>query len=408
MIPIHKLKSKNGDTISPKFKYYPDMKLTQTFTAFFQSEKSSGLLLLFVTVVSLILANSVIQTEYIAFWDTEIGHHSITHWINDGLMTIFFLLIGLELEREMYHGELSNIKNAFLPIFGALGGMIVPAGIFLALNYGTLTQNGAGIPMATDIAFAIGVLSLLGSRIPASLKVFLTALAVIDDLGAILVIALFYTQSIAFTNLLIAFVILGFLFILNRRKVHHLAPYLIGGAFMWYFMLNSGVHATITGVLLAFVIPFGDGGKKTSSYKLQHFLHKPVAFIILPLFAISNTCIAINGDWHEGLSHENSIGIILGLVLGKPLGIWLFSFLAVSLGICKLPKDLKWKNILGAGMLGGIGFTMSIFITLLAFKNDGEEVITFSKIAILIASFLSGTFGFLWLKMTFNAPKKID
>jgi NhaA family Na+:H+ antiporter len=384
------------------------MKLTNTFSAFFQSEKSGGLLLLFVTILSLFLANSQIQTEYIAFWNTEIGHHSITHWINDGLMTIFFLMIGLELEREMYHGELANIKNAALPIFGALGGMIVPAGIFLALNYGTQTQNGAGIPMATDIAFAIGVLSLLGNRVPASLKIFLTALAVIDDLGAILVIAFFYTETIAYNNLLIAFAIMGFLFILNRRKVHYILPYLIGGAFMWYFMLNSGVHATITGVILAFVIPFGDGGKKTSSYRLQHFLHNPVAFVILPLFAIANTCIAINTDWYEGLSHENSIGIILGLVVGKPLGIWLFSFLAVSLGICTLPKDLKWKNILGAGMLGGIGFTMSIFITLLAFKNDGEEVITYSKIAILIASFLSGTLGFLWLKLTFKTSKKID
>jgi NhaA family Na+:H+ antiporter len=382
------------------------MKLTNTFTDFFQSEKAGGIVLLFVTIASLLLANSQIQTEYIAFWNTEIGHHSITHWINDGLMTIFFLLIGLELEREIYNGELSDIKNAILPIFGALGGMIVPAGIFLTLNYGTHTQNGAGIPMATDIAFAIGVLSLLGNRIPASLKIFLTALAVIDDLGAILVIALFYTETIAFNNLLIAFAIMGFLFILNRRKVHNLIPYLVGGAFMWYFMLNSGVHATITGVLLAFVIPFGDGGKKTSSYRLQHFLHKPVAFIILPLFAIANTCIAINADWHEGLGHENSIGIILGLVVGKPLGIYLFSFLAVSIGICKLPKDLKWKNILGAGMLGGIGFTMSIFITLLAFKNDGEEVITYSKIAILIASFVSGILGFICLKLTFKNSKK--
>ncbi|MBF4472689.1 Na+/H+ antiporter NhaA [Flavobacterium sp. HJJ] len=382
------------------------MKLTNTFTDFFHSEKAGGILLLFVTIVSLILANSQIQTEYIAFWETKIGHHSITDWINDGLMTIFFLLIGLELEREMYHGELADIKNAILPIFGALGGMILPAGIFLILNYGTTTQNGAGIPMATDIAFAIGVLSLLGNRIPASLKIFLTALAVIDDLGAILVIALFYTQTIAFTNLIIAFAIMGFLFILNRRKVHNLIPYLIGGVFMWYFMLNSGVHATITGVLVAFVIPFGDGGEKTSSYRLQHFLHKPVAFIILPLFAIANTCIAINGNWHEGLGHENSIGIILGLVVGKPLGIYLFSFLAVTIGICRLPKDLKWKNILGAGMLGGIGFTMSIFITLLAFKNQGEEVITYSKIAILIASSLSGILGFICLKITFKAPKK--
>lgn len=382
------------------------MRLTKTFKAFFASEKAGGLLLLFVTILSLYLANSPFQTEYIAFWDTQLGHHSITHWINDGLMTIFFLLIGLELEREIYHGELSSIKNAALPIFGALGGMLVPAGIFLALNFGTITQNGAGIPMATDIAFAIGILSLLGNRVPTSLKVFLTALAVIDDLGAIIVIAIFYTSTIAFVNLFIALGILGGLFILNRMKVHNLFPYLIGGVAMWYLMLNSGVHATITGVLLAFVIPFGDGGKKTSSYKIQHFLHKPVAFFILPLFAIANTCIAIDSNWHEGLRHPNTIGIIAGLVIGKPLGIWLFSFLGVSLGICVLPKDLKWKTLIGAGMLGGIGFTMSIFITLLAFKNDGEEVITYSKIAILIASFIAGTAGFLWLKYTLKLPVK--
>ena len=381
------------------------MKLTNTFTAFFQSEKAGGIVLLFVTILSLLLANSPVQNEYTAIWNTSLGHHSITHWINDGLMTIFFLMIGLELEREIYHGELSDIKNAVLPIFGALGGMLVPAGIFLAFNYGTHTQNGAGIPMATDIAFAVGILSLLGNRIPISLKVFLTALAVIDDLGAIVVIALFYTKTIAFGNLLMAFGIMGLLFILNRRKVHNLIPYLIGGIFMWYFMLNSGVHATITGVLLAFVIPFGDGGKKTSSYRLQHFLHKPVAFLILPLFAVANTCIAINSDWHEGLSHENSIGIILGLVVGKPLGILLLSYFAVRIGICDLPANLKWTNILGAGMLGGIGFTMSIFITLLAFTNEGEDVITYSKIAILIASFISGVLGYICLKVTLKTPK---
>ena len=380
------------------------MKLTRTFKAFFESEKSGGVILLLATIFSLSLANSSIQTEYIDFWVIQLGHHSITHWINDGLMTIFFLLIGLELEREIYDGELSNIKNAALPIFGALGGMLIPAGIFLALNFGTITQNGTGIPMATDIAFAIGILSLLGNRVPASLKVFLTALAVIDDLGALIVIAVFYTDTISFLNLFIAFAIMGVLFLLNRRKVHHLAPYLIGGIGMWYFMLNSGVHATITGVLLAFVIPFGDGGKKTSSYRLQHFLHKPVAFFILPLFAISNTCIAIDSNWSEGLNNTNTIGILAGLVVGKPLGIWLFSFLSVSLGICALPKDFKWKDILGAGMLGGIGFTMSFFITLLAFKNDGENIITYSKIAILIASFVAGTIGFLWLRFY---PKKI-
>ena len=379
------------------------MRLTTTFKTFFESEKAGGILLVFVTVLSLFLANSGIQTEYIQFWSTNIGLHSITHWINDGLMTIFFLLIGLELEREIYHGELSSIKNAALPIFGAFGGMLIPAGLFLLLNFGTATQNGAGIPMATDIAFAIGILSLLGNRVPASLKIFLTALAVMDDLGAIIVIAVFYTTTISFINLGIALSILGALFILNRMKIHNLIPYLIGGIAMWYFMLNSGVHATITGVLLAFVIPFGDGGKKTSSYQLQHFLHQPVAFVILPLFAIANTCIAINSNWQEGLVHTNSLGIILGLVIGKPLGIFLFSFLGVSLGLCALPKDLKWKTIIGAGILGGIGFTMSIFITLLAFKKP--EDIAISKIAILIASFTAGILGFLWLKFTLKNTK---
>lgn len=375
------------------------MKVTKMFLEFFESEKAGGLLLLFVTILSLALANSPIQSQYIQFWSTEIGYHSITHWINDGLMAIFFLLIGLELEREIYQGELSSIKNASLPIFGAIGGMLVPAGLFLLLNIGTMTQNGAGIPMATDIAFAIGILSLLGSSVPASLKVFLTALAVMDDLGAIIVIAVFYTNTIAFVNLAIALGVFGVLIILNRMKVHNLIPYIIGGIIMWYFMLNSGVHATITGVLLAFAIPFGNGKKKSTSYVLQHFLHKPVAFVILPLFAIANTCIAINTNWSEGLSQSNSLGIILGLVIGKPLGIWLLSFIGVSLGLCSLPKDLKWGSIIGAGMLGGIGFTMSIFITLLAFPGN-EEVIINSKIAIIIASFVAGTLGFIWLKIS--------
>ena len=381
------------------------MKLTKTFKAFFESEKAGGLLLLFVTILSLSLANSSIQSDYIAFWSTPLGHHTITDWINDGLMAIFFLMIGLELEREIYDGELANIKKAALPIFGALGGMIVPAGIFLVLTYGTFYQNGAGIPMATDIAFAIGILSLLGNRVPASLKIFLTALAVIDDLGAIIVIAVFYTESIVFLNLFYALAIWGFLFILNRKKVHNLIPYLLGGVAMWYFMLNSGIHATITGVILAFVIPFGDGGPQSASYRLQHFLHNPVAFFILPLFAIANTGIPITGDWHEGLLNSNAIGIIAGLVIGKPLGIWLFSFLAVSLGICSLPKELRWKDIIGAGMLGGIGFTMSIFITLLAFPKEGDDIINYSKIAILIASFLAGTLGFIWLKINLKAKK---
>jgi NhaA family Na+:H+ antiporter len=379
------------------------MKKTKLFTEFFESEKAGGILLVLVTILSIILANSFWQKEYINFWHQSIGSHSIVDWINDGLMAIFFLLIGLELEREIYQGELSNLKNAALPVFGALGGMLIPAGIYLWMNFGTPTQPGAGIPMATDIAFAIGILSLLGNRVPTSLKVFLTALAVIDDLGAIIVIAIFYTKTIAFTNLLIALGIWVALLILKRLKVRNLIPYLIGGVFMWYFMLYSGIHATITGVLLAFAIPFGKGDKKSSSYILQDFLHKPVAFLILPLFALANTCISIGNNWKSGLGHENSLGIITGLVIGKPLGIVLFSILGVSLGLCTLPSDLKWKNIIGAGLLGGIGFTMSIFITLLAF--DDAEVINNSKIAILIASLIAGSIGFGVLQLTLKKQK---
>lgn len=374
------------------------MKLTKLFNDFFDSEKAGGLILVLVTVLSLVLANSGWQIGYINFWHFDFGGHSLVHWINDGLMTIFFLLIGLELEREIYHGELSSIKSASLPILGAMGGMLLPAGIFLLLNFGTDSQAGAGIPMATDIAFAIGILSLLGNRVPPSLKIFLTALAVIDDLGAIIVIAIFYTASISYLNLFIALGIFGLLLILNRLKIYNLIPYLIGGAAMWYFMLNSGVHATITGVLLAFAIPFGNGGEKSPSFILQHFLHKPVAFFILPLFAIANTCIPIGGNWQNGLEQSSSLGIIAGLVIGKPLGIWLISFIGAGLGLCALPTDLKWKNILGAGFLAGIGFTMSIFITLLAFDN--ADTVNNSKIAILIASVIAGTIGFIFLKLT--------
>lgn len=377
------------------------MKITKLFSEFFESEKAGGLILVFVTIISLLLANSAWQTGYINFWNTDLGGHSIVHWINDGLMTIFFLLIGLELEREIYDGELSDLKSAALPIFGAIGGILVPAGIFALLNFGTATQAGTGIPMATDIAFAIGILSLLGNRVPLSLKVFLTALAIIDDLGAIIIIAIFYSTTIAFVNLFISLGIFGLLLLLNRLKVYNLIPYIIGGIAMWYFMLNSGVHATITGVLLAFALPFGSGSKKSSSYILQHFLHKPVAFFILPLFAIANTCIAIGTGWQNSLGHTNSLGIMLGLVIGKPLGIFLFSFIAAGLGLCILPGELKWKNIIGAGFLGGIGFTMSIFITLLAFSD--VEIIKNSKIAILIASVVAGTIGFLWLKFTLKA-----
>jgi NhaA family Na+:H+ antiporter len=374
------------------------MKLTKLFNDFFNSEKAGGLILIAATILSLILANSSFQTNYTAFWHLEIGNHTIEHWINEGLMTIFFLLIGLELEREIYNGELSDIKKATLPIFGAIGGMIVPAGIYLLINLQTGHQTGAGIPMATDIAFAIGILSLLGNRVPISLKIFLTALAVMDDVGAIIVIATCYASSIHLLSLLITLAVWVVLLILNRLKVHNLIPYLLGGIVMWYFMLQSGVHSTLTGVLLAFAIPFGNGDEKSPSYILQHFLHKPVAFFILPLFALANTCISIDGNFLNGLQQTYSLGILAGLIIGKPLGIWLFTFLGTKLGLCALPEDLNWKKILSAGFLGGIGFTMSIFITMLAFEDT--ETINNSKMAILLGSLVAGSAGFFLLRLT--------
>jgi len=317
-------------------------------------------------------------------------------------MTIFFLLIGLELEREIYEGELSDIRNAALPIIAAIGGMVIPASIFILLNHGLPSQSGAGIPMATDIAFALGILSLLGNKVPASLKVFLTALAVIDDLGAIIVIAIFYTSSIAMGNLLIAMCIYAFLILLNRLKVCNMIPYLIGGIIMWYFMLHSGVHPTITGVLLAFAIPFGRSIQTSPSYKIQHFLHKPVAFFILPIFAIANTGIILKNGWQNSMLEMGNLGIILGLFIGKPLGISLFSFLGVKLKLAKLPQEIKWKNVVGVGFLGGIGFTMSIFITLLAYPN--HEMINQAEIAILIGSIISAITGLILLKLMLVKP----
>ena len=375
-------------------------KLSNTFKNFFESEKSSGILLIICTVVSLLIANSGISENYLSMWQIHIGSLSIEHWINDALMAVFFLLIGLELQRELYNGELSNFKNALLPIFAAFGGICLPALIHFILNSGTPTQAGMGIPMATDIAFALGVLALLGSRVPPSLKVFLTALAVMDDLGAIIVIAVFYTAQLSIAYLAGAIAVFGLLLVLNRFRVMSLIPYLLGGALMWFLMLKSGVHATIAGVLLAFAIPFSakEDDQKSPSHRLEHFLHKPVAFIILPIFALANTGMVIGSDWAQGLTSANSLGIIVGLVIGKPLGIMLMSFAVVALGLSRLPLDLNWRHVLGAGLLGGIGFTMSIFITNLAFIGN-PEIINASKMAILLASLTAGIIGFLWLRL---------
>lgn len=383
------------------------MKITRLFYEFFENLKG-GVLLIFCTIISLLLANSSLQESYLNLWHYSLGGLSIELWINDGLMAIFFFMIGLELKRELFVGELSNRKSALLPVFAAVGGMLIPAAIYTFFNYGTDTQAGAGIPMATDIAFAIGVLSILGKRVPNSLKIFLTAIAVIDDLGAIIVIAVFYTTSLSPTYLLIALGIFGFLLLMNKLKVNFLFVYIIGGIVMWYFMFHSGVHATIAGVLLAFVIPFGKGEKTSLSYRIEDWLHEPVAYFILPVFALANTAITFGVAWDTGLLEPGSLGIFAGLIIGKPLGVLLFSFIAISLGLCVLPKGMKWKQVIGLGMLAGIGFTMSIFITLLAYQD--AAIITESKISILLASLISGTLGFVWLRQSLNNPilKKIE
>ena len=380
--------------------------LSDTFNRFFASEKSSGILLICCTVISLLSANSSIVATYLSVWQGYVGGLSLEHWINDGLMAIFFLLIGLELERELYSGELAQIKNALLPIFAAIGGMVVPALIHFSVNAGTSTQAGVGIPMATDIAFALGVLAILGNRIPASLKVFVVAFAIIDDLGAIVVIAMFYTTQLSVWYLVGAVGIWTLLYVLNRLfRVMSLVPYLLGGALMWFLMLQSGVHATIAGVMLAFAIPFSAKGEdeNSPSHKLELFLHKPVAFIILPIFALANTGISVGADWMHNVTSTNTVGITAGLILGKPFGVTLLCFVAVASGICRLPSDLNWRHISGAGILGGIGFTMSIFIANLAFVGKAETT-NASKMAILFASLIAGTAGFLWLKI-FGRPE---
>jgi Na+:H+ antiporter, NhaA family len=381
--------------------------LTKTFSEFFHSEKSSAVVLMVCTLLSLGIANSASGTAYLAFWQTPVAGLSIEHWVNDALMAIFFLLIGLELERELYVGELSSFKNALLPIFAALGGILLPAGIHYALNVGTPTQAGTGIPMATDIAFALGALSLLGSRVPASLKVFLAATAVMDDLGAIIVIAVFYSTQFSWAYLGAALAVFALLVVANRVfRVMALAPYLIGGALMWFLMLKSGVHATIAGVLLAFAIPFSNQAEdaQSPSHRLEHMLHKPVAFLILPLFALANTGVVFDPNWQANLQSTNSLGIIGGLVLGKPLGITILCFAAVAIGLCKLPADLGWRHLIGAGMLGGIGFTMSVFITNLAFTGQMDHI-NASKMAILCASLLAGVLGLVWLRLCGKAQQ---
>jgi NhaA family Na+:H+ antiporter len=378
---------------------------TSLFKAFFDSEKVAGLLLVISTIISLSIANSSAGDSYVHFMHTQIDlsfssvnlNYSVEHWVNDGLMAIFFLMVGLEVKREMYVGELASVTNALLPVVAALGGMVFPVLIHFLFNGGTESQAGFAIPMATDIAFALGILALAGNKVPTAVKIFLTALAIVDDIGAIIIIAIFYTKTLLFTYLIGALAVFAILLVLNRMGIKNLLFYMLPGIVMWYCVLQSGVHATIAGVMLAFAIPFHTDDNKSVSYHLQRLLHKPVAFLIVPIFALVNTAIILPGNIIASLSTANSFGIIVGLCIGKLTGIFLPPYVLVKLGVASLAEGINWKYLTGIGLLGGIGFTMSIFISNLAFDN--AELVINSKLSILIASTLSAATGlsiFLW------------
>ena len=384
------------------------MIITNYFKKFFQIAQSSGNLLIICVILSLLIANSSLGSSFQELLDFRLGSYSISLWINDGLMTIFFLLVGLEIKREILEGELSSFKNATLPIFAALGGMLVPAAIFYFFNQGSKYENGWGIPMATDIAFSLAIISMLGKRVPVSIKIFLTALAIVDDLGAIVVIAIFYTEKIETTYLLLCGLVLFILIILNFFKVKRHIFYLIPGVFLWYFMHHSGIHATIAGVLLAFTIPTNESDTEISPLeKLEEKLHTPVNYFIMPLFALANTNIKFHNGMVDGLFTNFGYGIILGLALGKVIGINLFSFIAIKLKLSDLPNNSKWSQMLGAGLLAGIGFTMSIFIALLSYKGE-LEIQEEAKFAILVASAISGFMGYFLLKAISDKHNSLD
>ena len=419
------------------------------FEHFIHAQTTTGIILMFMTLLALILANTPLAEGYAHFFHTQIDFtvgswklsHSLHHWINDGLMAIFFFLIGLEIKREILVGELSSIKVAILPILAAIGGMIFPALIYLAINRGGEGASGWGIPMATDIAFAISVLVLLGKRIPVALVTFLVALAIVDDLGAVLVIALFYTEQIHTLPLILAGVAFLLMVLLNRFGIQMILPYFIVGLFLWFFMLESGVHATIAGVIAALAIPskpketptdFSRNARNlldeydnypteehtinenqkallrniqdqieaisTPSARLEQGLHLPVALIIIPLFALANAGISIDFNSMGSMVLEPiSLGIIVGLILGKVLGIFGVAWLAIKLKIASLPKESNMSQIFGVAFLGGIGFTMSIFVADLAFI-ESEALIFQAKIGILTASLVAGLLGYFWLR----------
>ncbi|MFT4018497.1 MAG: Na+/H+ antiporter NhaA [Agriterribacter sp.] len=366
--------------------------------------RSVGIILFAGSAVSMVLANTDISDAYLGFWNQAFhlpGYlhlpHALLHWINDGLMAVFFFLVGMEIKRELLAGELSSVKKSLLPIFAAVGGMIAPAVIYLLFNKATNYEHGWGIPMATDIAFSLGVASMLGKKMPSALKIFLMALAIIDDLGAILVIAFFYGSAVQWIYLLTGIAITIVLISLPKLKISFGWWNYVLGILLWYCMYNSGVHATIAGVIFAFTIPL------SQLEKMQHSLHVPVNFIILPIFAIANTAIVIPDNITHAFTSTLSYGIILGLMLGKPLGIVLACRMLVRLKWGELPAGVNWRQLTGVGILAGIGFTMSVFIAMLAFNEPAIQ--DMAKVGVLAGSVLSMVIGYMWLRFT-SAEKR--
>ena len=385
--------------------------ISKPFRWFFKLEAASGLVLLFAAIIALIVSNSQLSdyyfgtlNKYIFLGINNFGIKlSLIHWINDALMAIFFFFVTLEIKREFLQGELSNIKQALLPIIGAVGGMVVPALVYIYINLGdSETLNGWAIPSATDIAFSLGVLSLLGKRVPLSLKVFLTALAIIDDLGAILIIALFYSGDLSFKYLALMFVAFITLLILNKFNIKKFFPYLLVGLLLWDFTHNSGIHATIAGVLLAMTIPHRKKEKDFSLLiKIEHAISPYVAFGIMPLFAFANAGVSLDGLSISSLFDKVPLGIVLGLFIGKQLGVFVFSFISIKLKIAQMPNNSNWFNFYGVGVLTGIGFTMSLFVGNLAFVEN-IQYMDGVKIGVLTGSLLSTLFGYFLILLTPN------
>ncbi|EGR4311774.1 Na+/H+ antiporter NhaA [Vibrio cholerae] len=374
---------------------------------FFKMESAGGILLVIAAAIAMVIANSAMGEGYQAFLHTYVFGMSVSHWINDGLMAVFFLLIGLEVKRELLEGALKSRETAIFPAIAAVGGMLAPALIYVAFNFNDPAAiQGWAIPAATDIAFALGIMALLGKRVPVSLKVFLLALAIIDDLGVVVIIALFYSSDLSTIALTIGFIMTGVLFMLNAKHVTKLSIYLVAGLILWIAVLKSGVHATLAGVVIGFAIPLkGNKGEHSPLKHLEHALHPYVAFAILPVFAFANAGISLQGVSLAGLTSMLPLGVALGLFLGKPLGIFSFSWAAVKLGVAKLPEGINFKHIFAVSVLCGIGFTMSIFISSLAFGQANEVYDTYARLGILMGSITSALLGYSLLRLSLPLKK---